>query len=146
MIAEATKRCMKCGETKALSEFRVDRKLRGGLRSDCKSCGRAYYLARIRCPVLGPVVRQLKEESRLRCTYGLSKSQIEEMRDSQGAWCANVGCPNRAECVDHCHSTGKVRGLLCNQCNTALGMLGDDVNRILLLASYLRDHKIAESP
>ena len=44
----------------------------------------------------------------------------------------------RPLCVDHCHTTGKVRGLLCNSCNVALGNLNDDYQRILNAAEYIR--------
>lgn len=39
--------------------------------------------------------------------------------------------------IDHCHETGKVRGVLCFACNTALGKLGDDPERIRALAAYV---------
>jgi hypothetical protein len=42
--------------------------------------------------------------------------------------------------VDHCHRSGRVRGLLCASCNTALGLLADDVNRIMAAAIYLERH------
>jgi hypothetical protein len=43
--------------------------------------------------------------------------------------------------VDHCHSTGNVRGLLCSKCNTALGQLDDSLERIAELYSYLKERK-----
>jgi hypothetical protein len=91
-------------------------------------------------------IRRREKNRELRRMYGITLDEFETMREAQDGWCANLGCPNRATDVDHCHSTGKVRGFLCHRCNVALGYLGDDVNRILLLASYLRDHQIAESP
>lgn len=47
-------------------------------------------------------------------------------------------------CVDHCHETGKVRGLLCHDCNTAIGKMKDDVQRLQLAIDYLKKHNEAE--
>jgi hypothetical protein len=43
-------------------------------------------------------------------------------------------------CVDHCHRSGRVRGLLCNACNTAFGLLREEPKRFLAAASYLDRH------
>ncbi len=43
--------------------------------------------------------------------------------------------------VDHCHITGKVRGLLCNLCNTAIGSLNDDSTLVRRAAEYLDEYK-----
>jgi hypothetical protein len=67
------------------------------------------------------------------------------MLDAQNGECAICGTPTPAShtdkfSVDHCHTTGKVRGLLCNRCNTSIGGLGDDPNVLLAAATYVARH------
>ena len=51
--------------------------------------------------------------------------------------CANPGCTNEATVVDHCHSSNEVRAMLCNGCNTSLGLLNEDPQQIAGLINYL---------
>ena len=58
--------------------------------------------------------------------YGLSLEEVEKLLQQQNSLCAICNQPpvgQRKLCVDHCHTTGQVRGLLCLQCNTTLGFL-----------------------
>ena len=65
--------------------------------------------------------------------------------DAQNGVCAVCKLPSRrALCVDHCHATRQVRGLLCDKCNTALGLFGDDVRRMLAAVVYL--NRVGVSP
>lgn len=78
----------------------------------------------------------------LRVNYGLTVEQYNEMRKAQDYCCAVCGreeilCPKRKFHVDHCHQTKIVRGLLCSQCNTALGLAGDNPITLRQLAAYL---------
>jgi len=43
--------------------------------------------------------------------------------------------------VDHCHVTGKYRGLLCNRCNTSLGFVNDDIELLENMVKYLKEYK-----
>lgn len=72
--------------------------------------------------------------------YNLTLEDYEAMLAEQGGVCAICKQePRTAKLqVDHDHETGKVRGLLCVSCNSGLGHLGDDYNRVLLAAEYLR--------
>lgn len=71
-----------------------------------------------------------------------------ELRAIQGPFCALCGNPEppgRKLCVDHCHQTGIIRKLLCDRCNTALGLLDDSPERADDAAKYLRLHSLEPS-
>lgn len=81
----------------------------------------------------------------LRESFGLSLEQYQEMHDRQDGKCAICGQPEtqlrggkvKALAVDHCHSTGRIRGLLCCDCNQAIGKLKDDVQILESAIRYL---------
>jgi hypothetical protein len=76
--------------------------------------------------------------------YGLTLEAYKAILADQGGICAICRCApktRRALQIDHCHATGTVRGLLCERCNMALGLLDDDVARIGAAAEYVRRHK-----
>lgn len=84
-----------------------------------------------------------KRRDQLQRLYGITPEQYNEMVKAQGGVCAvckRSGHTKRPLHVDHCHDTGKVRALLCSSCNTALGLLGEDLERIKTLAVYLGEH------
>lgn len=84
------------------------------------------------------------QEYNIKCRYGLSKEGIDGLLAKQQFKCAAclVGLTKTNIQIDHCHSTGKVRGILCRHCNTALGFMKDDIDAILRLADYARRHKL----
>ncbi len=71
------------------------------------------------CPTPIPARRYLN------LTYGITRGDFQKLRDSQNGQCAICGRENGAMFVDHDHETGHVRGLLCDACNSALGIFGD---------------------
>jgi len=76
--------------------------------------------------------------SRIR-SYGISVEEYDQMLEDQGGTCYICGEPpqGRALDIDHCHKSGKVRGLLCSNHNRALGLLGDDPALLLKSIEYL---------
>lgn len=73
--------------------------------------------------------------------YGITHAQYENMYRKQGGKCKicrePVNVAGRRLAVDHCHNTGKVRGLLCNKCNSGIGWFRDDPALLRRAAGYL---------
>lgn len=116
---EGHKYCRRCGEIKPHSEWDRIRTASDGLSTRCKACraieGRAGHLKR---------------------SYGITEAERDEMITSQaGVCCICLKAP--AVHVDHCHGTGKVRGVLCFNCNSALGKLNDDMDVMRRAIAYL---------
>ncbi|MCX5202286.1 endonuclease VII domain-containing protein [Streptomyces sp. NBC_00237] len=113
------KRCRQCGEVKPHSEWHRSAKTSDGLATRCKACraaeGRASHLMR---------------------SYGITEAQRDEMIASQAGVCT-ICLKAPAVHVDHCHKTGRVRGVLCFNCNVAIGKLGDDPDTIRRAIAYL---------
>lgn len=69
----------------------------------------------------------------------LTNAEYDGLLERQGGVCAVCGEKREGRLVvDHDHETGKVRGLLCNFCNVALGFFRDDERRVVAAAEYLR--------
>lgn len=80
----------------------------------------------------------------LRKKYGISLDDYNRMHEAQNGLCAICGEPEKVYrgsrpelAVDHCHETGRVRGLLCNACNRGIGNLRDDVGLLRRALAYL---------
>lgn len=83
--------------------------------------------------------------------FGITKADYDAMLAAQGGTCATCNATRSHRgfslSVDHCHDTGKVRGLLCSHCNQGLGHAKDDPERLRGMASYLeRSRGIAPPP
>ncbi len=73
----------------------------------------------------------------LQYQYGVSSEQLEVMLKEQSNCCGICKCYLEKPCVDHDHTTGKVRGLLCDSCNQGLGRFKDNYETIVAAAEYL---------
>lgn len=80
----------------------------------------------------------------LRYKYGITLEDFNKMLIEQDAKCAICASPhagrNGTFNVDHCHATGKVRALLCHDCNTALGKFKDSPELMRKAADYIEKH------
>lgn len=90
--------------------------------------------------------------TRYKSVYGLSLAEYEALHAAQGGLCAICSRPERQErngklialAVDHCHVSGRVRGLLCARCNKGIGLLDDSPELLDAGAAYLRQHQSAQ--
>ena len=141
-----TRTCNKCGETKDLEQdfYKTGRKTDkpDARHYVCKECTKARIKA-------NNTADPSKERSRhLRRAYGITLEEYEQMLELQGGKCAL--CPKTAPggrhaqahwCVDHDHVTGKVRELLCNDCNMVLGIIKDSPEHLGRMITYILKHK-----
>jgi hypothetical protein len=70
--------------------------------------------------------------------YGIGDAEVAAMIEAQGGVCAICEGPLDNPHVDHDHATGKVRGILCFNCNAGLGKFRDDVDVMAAAVEYLR--------
>ena len=73
--------------------------------------------------------------------YGLTQIDFEVMYEAQGGMCAICERKSirKSFCVDHDHTTGKVRGLLCGECNIGLGKFKDNLDLLKKAVEYLEN-------
>lgn len=120
-------RCACCKKVKSHSEFWKDSNSVSGRSSRCIEC------------------RQKDSHgSQIKGRYGITAEKYKDMLEKQGGRCAICGTSDPSESkrrsvfsVDHCHVTGRVRGLLCAKCNSGIGMLGDRAENAMRAYLYL---------
>ena len=145
LLTLSSKKCACCGEVKPTTEF-IKRKSREkwGFYSYCRECkhkkAKEYYLDNTeKCKKLARN-RDLKK-------YGITLEDQEQMLREQNNKCAICGkeiflfgsSKKLTAHVDHDHKTGKVRGLLCNDCNRGIGLLKDNPLFLANAIKYLEN-------
>lgn len=119
------KKCSRCKQVKPLDEFY--RHTSGKPFPYCLICK-------------GEAFRSYQKEVGRFARYGLTKADYDRMCAEQDGRCAICKGQFDTLCIDHCHSTGVVRKLLCMKCNSALGMLKDNLVAAKNLVAYLEQH------
>lgn len=91
--------------------------------------------------------RAYQRELHFKRTYGITIAERDEIFAHQGYKCAACGTGDprskKGWVVDHCHESGKIRGVLCHGCNSSLGYAYEDPARLRALADYIEGHKNA---
>ncbi len=155
------KRCTQCGEDQPLSAYY-------GKHAECKTC----FRERIRTRQARPEVRariaqkQIEYRERVRpsiraktlARYGIKPDDYDARYAEQGGCCKICGAEgdrlgtggqatrSSVLVVDHCHDSGSIRGLLCNRCNRAIGLLGDNPDTLRRAIAYLTTSRREVTP
>lgn len=141
------KTCTKCHTSKPYTAFR-QRKLKTmtSYRSHCRECERKehrdWYSRNKEYTKLYQESRKTStEDRRLNRIYGISLKDLNLMVKDQDNKCKICGDSflNSRMCVDHCHKTGKIRGILCNKCNSGIGLLKDSRDVVKNAYNYLEE-------
>jgi hypothetical protein len=141
--------CTKCGEIKDEINFRLRPNLKRGYHSWCRDCenitNRNRYTPKPPKPkkIVGNEEGKLDAKKRmLKHRYSIDYNTYTQMYDEQEGKCKICGIEkelggSNGLLVDHCHNTNKVRGLLCNNCNSGLGKFKDNKELLLKAIEYI---------
>jgi hypothetical protein len=159
------KKCAHCRKTKPASDFKPSRKTKDGLSCCCRVCipkhrrntrkWKRAHVERSRDSARRTYHRHpeykethaLREWHRcLKAKYGIDANEYQRMLFFQGGTCAICGTTKPGKHykrmpVDHCHKTGKVRGLLCADCNAMLGIAHESPEVLRKAARYLEENR-----
>jgi hypothetical protein len=145
-MKKQTKKCSKCKLNKGLSEFFVSSTQPSGYQSNCIDCNRissrAWYQNSSK-----EKTKLSSRKTLLKIKYGLTLEEYQKILESQNGVCAICGLKETSISnkkggvdslrVDHCHTTGKIRGLLCSKCNFGLGNFKDSLKYMMSAVAYL---------
>ena len=137
------KQCTKCKEEKSLDDFHNSSQNILGKRWQCKACDRVAALRYRKKNAIR--YKQSGRNYQIKKKYGLSSQDFDMMMNSQNNSCDICGThikdygKDKFD-IDHDHTTGKVRALLCGQCNTSLGLAKDDQVILMRMIEYLEEH------
>ena len=130
------KTCTGCKEEKELNEFTSTRKSSTGKYSRCRLC--RYNAAKERRKTFDKVEEYGKFAEK---TYNITREEAIKLRqDSVICDICQKSIEWKDRHLDHCHSSGKIRGILCPQCNKGLGLFKDSILFLENAANYLKEH------
>lgn len=146
--------CPKCENEKHIEDFYKNKSFKDGHQSYCKECFKLYIkephrkikenLGRMKSR-RNPKRDEYLKRWQLNKKYGITPEELEGMKESQDYKCAicekeDKDCHNGLH-IDHNHSTNKIRGLLCRDCNVAIGFLNEDTKLLLKAIEYINSYK-----
>ena len=148
-----SKICSICLKSKPIDDYHFKSRSEGTYQARCKSCNiNAVKAWQEKNPERyeGVWKRSSSNRSAVRrkaAQYNISIDDLEELIEKSGGLCEICKRPpNRWLVVDHCHNSEKVRGLLCESCNLAIGGFQDSPDRLRAAALYLEREPVLHSP
>ena len=148
------KKCGRCKKTKDYTDFYKNISRKDGLSNMCKDCRDSYKRKRMGIKKRGPSKypsgiegkRMRSRALQLKRAYGITLEEYDAMILSQNGVCSICGEKEivvmrgikQSLSVDHCHSTNRIRGLLCSKCNRGIGAFGDNIDIMVSAISYLK--------
>jgi hypothetical protein len=136
--------CKTCNIEKDISEFGTyanSKKCKSTERRTRNSCKKCRTIHTISIYKANPIVRERSSKAARKChlknKYNMIEDDYVKMVENQESKCKICNKFSEKLNIDHCHDTGKVRGLLCWDCNTALGKFKDNINNLLNAIKYL---------
>lgn len=134
--------CPHCGVAKEKKEFGKDSTKARGISCWCKPCKKAWRANHRKDNPEAHKVLDFRNDLK---KYGLTPEDYNRMHDEQGGKCGCCGRSaeefRRGLHVDHDHSTGQVRALLCTKCNPGIGYFDDSVEKLEMAIAYLKKFK-----
>ena len=145
------KACSHCNKTLPIEKFY--KLSRGGVRAECISCyslrSKNYYTKNKKELILKTKTYALENKekiksAKMRRKFGIAIEEKILLFAKQGNKCAICGCTEnnvgRDWDIDHCHKTGKIRGILCSNCNRGLGLFQDSSEYLKQACKYLENN------
>ena len=152
--------CYKCRKDKKEAEFHKNKSMSGGIAYMCKSCRKRYETQERDKKQWAKYVKGwrgkqgqdffekekiVNRNNKIRRKYNITQDQYEAMSAEQDNVCLICGRTEWGTCkgtivrlaIDHDHNTGTVRGLLCRRCNTAIGLMEEDIGLLMSMIEYI---------
>ena len=133
------KACTWCNQVQLLGEYPSNKSTPDGTIDMCRSCVKKIYN--------GSKTKRSNRNRELKRKYGLSIEEYEVKLKEQDCVCAICKQPSsdlKSLAVDHDHTNGKIRGLLCSKCNLGIGNLEDNPEHLINAKRYIEEYKVKD--
>lgn len=160
--------CCICKIDKPITDFSKDKHDKTGYTYSCKPCRMIRHNEwrknnPIRIKELNDKNKQVRKQYyndpinkrrynllRIKREFGMEAHEYHNLELSQNGKCAICGDDEKSKrnknlSIDHCHETNKVRGLLCTNCNRAIGLLKDNIQILEKAINYLNKYNLNEN-
>jgi len=132
------KKCSICENLKPLNNFSKNKYRADGYRSNCKICDSLSYKKWLSNN------KEKRQNCRLKSRYGITLKEYTKLKLKQNN-CCKICKKEEKLVVDHCHTTKKVRGLLCTLCNKGLGHFYDNISLFERAIQYIKENHVSKN-